>query len=156
MMTKTLILLLITLAIFIAASSAWSSTPTQQRESSLKLNKRREFLTIIIGSTSGSLLILSNSPPANAAASSQEQKDKENIVKGYNRLQYLLNNWEDETTVCKTGQEVSSILDLFFTILQLCIYDSITNYIFKHGKIILYLATYRQPLVINVKDHQQR
>ena len=140
---KTLLLLLITLAIFIAESSAWSSTPTHQRESSLKLNKRREFLSTIIGSTSGSLLILSNSPPANAAASSQEQKDKENIVKGYNRLQYLLNNWEDETTVCKTGQEVSSISPGLV-------------YIFKHGKIILYLATYRQPLVINVKDHQQR
>jgi hypothetical protein len=42
-----------------------------------------------------------------AATASQEQKDKENIVKGYSRLQYLLDNWEKETTVCKTGQETT-------------------------------------------------
>lgn len=28
-------------------------------------------------------------------------------MKGYNRLTYLLDNWEDETTVCKTGQETT-------------------------------------------------
>jgi len=44
---------------------------------------------------------------AAAASSSQDQKDKENIIKGYNRLTYFLDNWEDETTVCKTGQETT-------------------------------------------------
>lgn len=60
---------------------------------------------IVIGTsaaTSSSLIV--PVPPASAA--SQEQTDKENIVKGYNRLQYLLDNWEAETTICKTGQEV--------------------------------------------------
>ena len=30
----------------------------------------------------------------------QENTDKENIIKGYKRLQYLLDNWETETTIC--------------------------------------------------------
>ncbi|KAL3903210.1 MAG: hypothetical protein SGILL_010532, partial [Bacillariaceae sp.] len=61
------------------------------------------------GVATSSLFTLSTLPqPSNAAApSAQEQKDKENIVKGYNRLQYLLDNWEKETTVCKTGQETT-------------------------------------------------
>ena len=41
-----------------------------------------------------------------SSSSSQVQKDKENLVRGYNRLQYLLDHWEEETTVCKIGQEV--------------------------------------------------
>ena len=42
------------------------------------------------------------SPNAAYAASSkfQEKTDKENIVKGYKRLEYLLDNWEKETTIC--------------------------------------------------------
>jgi len=64
---------------------------------------RREFLGLVGGI--GSLVLLPDS--SLAAAVSQEQKDKENIVKGYNRLQFLLDNWEKETTVCKTGQETT-------------------------------------------------
>eukprot|EP00980_Cylindrotheca_fusiformis_P006691 scaffold1398_cov116-Cylindrotheca_fusiformis.AAC.8 len=63
---------------------------------------RREFV--------GSLAVIGStvfSPNQSIAAVSQEQKDKENIVKGYRRLQYLLDNWEAETTVCKTGQETT-------------------------------------------------
>jgi len=30
----------------------------------------------------------------------QEASDKEKIVKGYTRLEYLLQNWEKETTIC--------------------------------------------------------
>ena len=50
----------------------------------------------------GSVLL----PPQPVSATvSQEEKDKANILKGYERLQYLLDNWEKETTVCKVGQE---------------------------------------------------
>lgn len=49
--------------------------------------------------------ILLGSQPAFAA--SQEEADKANIVKGYKRLVYLLDNWEKETTFCKTGQETT-------------------------------------------------
>lgn len=33
-------------------------------------------------------------------AASQEASDKDKIVKGYQRLTYLLENWEKETTIC--------------------------------------------------------
>merc|ERR1719354_726589 len=42
-------------------------------------------------------------PSAYAATSTQEKTDKENIVKGYKRLSYLLDNWEKETTICGRG-----------------------------------------------------
>lgn len=47
-------------------------------------------------------LMLSYSQPASAAPS-QEDIDKANVVRGYQRLQYLLDNWEKETTVCGMG-----------------------------------------------------
>ena len=79
-------------------------------------NTRRRFVTSsLIYSISAATFVgssLFSLPFANAAmtspsqASSQELRDKENLVRGYNRLQYLLDNWEEETTVCKIGQEV--------------------------------------------------
>ncbi len=47
----------------------------------------------------GSLL----SNPMDALAYPQEAADKEKIRKGYKRLEYLLANWEKETTVCKNN-----------------------------------------------------
>lgn len=38
--------------------------------------------------------------PAGANAYPQEKVDRENIVKGYQRVSYLLDNWEKETVVC--------------------------------------------------------
>jgi hypothetical protein len=62
---------------------------------------RRETL----GSIAAVGAVLLGSQPAFAA--SQEDTDKANIAKGYKRLVYLLDNWEKETTVCKTGQETT-------------------------------------------------
>ena len=65
--------------------------------------RRREFIGKVFGlgaSTAGT--VLSFSTPA-FGASKQEEIDKANVVKGYNRLQYLLDNWEKETTVCGMG-----------------------------------------------------
>jgi hypothetical protein len=50
--------------------------------------------------SSGAALSADSSP---AHAVSQEEQDKANIVKGYQRLQYLLDNWERETTICGMG-----------------------------------------------------
>jgi len=47
-----------------------------------------------------SLATATTAIPSAALAYPEEKKDKENIVKGYKRLQYLLDNWEKETTVC--------------------------------------------------------
>jgi hypothetical protein len=64
---------------------------------------RRNWL---VAASSSSLAVLSTTfttPLPAFAAASQEETDKANIVKGYKNLQYLLDNWEKETTVCKTG-----------------------------------------------------
>ncbi|KAL3762342.1 hypothetical protein ACHAWU_003847 [Discostella pseudostelligera] len=81
-------------------------------------NTRRQFVTsYFLRPISASIVtsgrFASYLEPANAATTSpsssslQEQKDKDNLVRGYNRLQYLLDNWEEETTVCKIGQETT-------------------------------------------------
>lgn len=51
-----------------------------------------------------SVAVVANASPA-FAKPSQEETDKANILKGYKRLNYLLDNWEDETTECNTGQD---------------------------------------------------
>lgn len=62
---------------------------------------RREFFGSL--GLVGTVLLTSNP----ALAASQEEVDKANIVKGYKRLQYLLDNWEKETTICKVGSETT-------------------------------------------------
>ena len=61
-------------------------------------SSRRGF----IGKTLGVGASLAFSQSA-LAAPSQDEIDKANIVKGYKRLTYLLDNWEKETTVCGMG-----------------------------------------------------
>lgn len=64
---------------------------------------RRGFLGTAVGlGVSTTSVMLSFSPPA-FAAPSQEEIDKANVVKGYKRLQFLLDNWDKETTVCGMG-----------------------------------------------------
>ena len=53
---------------------------------------RTAFLRTSLATIASVTAVLS---PTIAFAAS-EQKDEENIVKGYNRLQYLLDNWDDE------------------------------------------------------------
>jgi len=59
---------------------------------------RRKFWNQL-GAATGALIL---AQPAHAA-SSQEAADKAKIVKGYQRLTYLLDNWEKETTICGRG-----------------------------------------------------
>jgi hypothetical protein len=61
------------------------------RRSVLKQSTAGIFSALVVG---GSMV------PSKALAYPQEKTDKENLVKGYKRLQYLLDNWEKETTVC--------------------------------------------------------
>lgn len=77
---------------------------------------RRDILRMIISSSSSLVVVPANAAmititttisSSSSSSSPQDAKDKENIVRGYERLQYLLDNWEAETTVCKIGQEVS-------------------------------------------------
>ena len=79
-----------------------SSALTNQKH---EVSSRRGFFWNSAGLVSAAIIAEQQQQPAFAV--SQDQKDRENILKGYNRLQYLLANWEKETTVCKTGQETT-------------------------------------------------
>lgn len=84
----------------LTTTSAWTN-PFNTSPTRTTANDRREFLQTIGLSTALLFHI-----PAPAAAATQE-KDKQNIIDGYNRLQYLLDHWVEETTICKTGQETT-------------------------------------------------
>ena len=104
-------------------SSAWvavkaysSSTSCKQQRSSettVYAQNRRDFFTSIISTTCTALIAplpghaAAAAAAAAAATTSQQQTDKDNIVKGFNRLQFLLDNWVEKTTVCKIGQETT-------------------------------------------------
>lgn len=115
-MTARLLPNLILLLSVLSIGSAWtpplgttSSRTTNHNnvDVSTTVDRRQAFSVIAGGASSLFTLSILSQPSKAAAPSAQEQKDKENIVKGYQRLQYLLDNWEKETTVCKTGQETT-------------------------------------------------
>ena len=58
---------------------------------------RRAFAVQVAEIVGGSLTAFSVTNPASAA---KEAEDKEKILNGYNRLNYLLDHWEEETTIC--------------------------------------------------------
>ncbi|KAL7436490.1 hypothetical protein ACHAXM_005220 [Skeletonema potamos] len=112
-MTKTPFYYSLLLALCQAAvSSAWvtvnakSSCNNKTKRSSaiLYAQNRRDFMILATTSCTSLLCPL---PGHAAATTAQQQKDMDNIVKGYNRLQYLLDNWVEKTTVCKIGQETT-------------------------------------------------
>lgn len=85
---------------------AWTAPQQSPSTSSQDLKEcRRGFLSksiavcsTVIGTTS---IIQPESAAAKATVVSEQVKtDKENIVKGYKRLDFLLKNWEKETTIC--------------------------------------------------------
>jgi len=49
---------------------------------------------------SSSFLHPSNAVTASAGGPTSEKADKDNIIKGYKRLSYLLDNWDKETMIC--------------------------------------------------------
>jgi len=72
-------------------------SPVSNRPTHIEVTSwnRRDALSSIV--SVGAVLVGSRG----AAAASQEDIDKENIVKGYKRLCYLLDHWEEKTTNCK-------------------------------------------------------
>jgi len=86
------------IAIASSSISAWAPPRETKTSNNPITNNRRVLLQTI---TSSPLILL----PTSAFAS--PEKDKENLISGYQRLNYLLDNWEKETTVCKTGQETT-------------------------------------------------
>lgn len=77
-------------------------TKPEDEANKLIIRSRRNFIKRSVFVSSGILGSLL-STPSDALAYPQESADKEKIKKGYQRLEYLLANWEKETTVCKNN-----------------------------------------------------
>lgn len=90
---KMLRLGLLVLSLSVSATALVS--PFSNSGYEVRSRSRRDTLCSI--ATVGAFLIGSQG----AVAASQEEIDKANIVKGYKRLSYLLDNWEEKTTNCK-------------------------------------------------------
>lgn len=87
---------------FVASSSGNNKQRSLELQAtSMEESDRRGFLGTAFGI--GVSTMVSFQSPAFAAKLSQEDIDKQNVVKGYLRLQYLLDNWEAETTICGMG-----------------------------------------------------
>lgn len=72
--------------------------------SSSDVSSRRSWFGEIASATAAIATVTATTvQPAFAAKATQEETDKANLLKGYKRLNYLLDNWESETTECKTG-----------------------------------------------------
>jgi hypothetical protein len=81
------------------STSTTDSTPSCRR--GFFTNSITACSTIIAGTTAVSSIHPEEAIAATADKSYPQMKtDKENIVKGYKRLDYLLTNWEKETTIC--------------------------------------------------------
>ena len=82
----------------------WLTILLSSNASALSVNSRRQFgnqLAAAVAALAGTSSAAVVSQPAHAA--SQEASDKAKIVKGYQRLNYLLENWDKETTICGRG-----------------------------------------------------
>ena len=127
-------------ALLALPAAAFQSQTIQNVDStSPSTSTRREWFTsslAVIGAT-----VLAPALPASAKALSQEEADKENIVKGYNQLQYLLNHWVEETTICKTGGDYNAkVCDRTpLKVMDYLGYRSTTSPLFKADKTMLRL-----------------
>jgi len=74
-------------------------TGTTRREAFLKSSSQ------VLGILSAVGFTLPQRAKAAKMAYPQEKDDKEKIVKGFKRLDYLVANWDKETTVCGKGQD---------------------------------------------------
>lgn len=82
-------------------SSLFQSTCDAESMSGL-FHSRRSFGCHLLAQVFGSGVgVMALTPQvASAKANAQEEKDKSNLLKGLERLNYLLENWEKETTLC--------------------------------------------------------
>lgn len=105
---------------------------TESRRSILKQSSATIFSALVVGSMT----------PFPALAYPQEKTDKENLVKGYKRLQYLLDNWEKETTIC--GRSDNPYIGCERTpekVMEYLGYKSMNDPLFKADKTMLRLQS---------------
>mmetsp|Transcript_7993 Transcript_7993/g.10213 ORF Transcript_7993/g.10213 Transcript_7993/m.10213 type:complete len:213 (-) Transcript_7993:119-757(-) len=98
---KQTVLNIIILTVSITNLSVSALSPLR-KVNNAKVEGRRQFLSSAVAV--GGLFTCLPSAFAKAPPSGLEG-DKAKIVAGYKRLNYLLDNWEKETTQCKTGND---------------------------------------------------
>jgi len=94
--------------------------------------------------------------PGQSHAATREEQDKANILKGYKRLNFLLDNWEDQTTVCKTGVD-NPYLGCDRTpvkVMEYLGYKSTTDPLFKADKTMQRLEELVPPGKDNANQYQ--
>lgn len=90
---------ILTFVAAIAFSADVEALSSSKNRISNGISDRRDMLSTCVASFG-----LAAFAPHALAASSLDA-DKAKIVAGYKRLNYLLDHWEEETTVCKTGND---------------------------------------------------
>lgn len=86
-------------------TSAWTlSKSSHGPPPETHCHHRRSVLQSLLITTPSLILPIHS---ASAITTQQQEIDKRNLLSGYQRLSYLLDHWESETTVCKTGQETT-------------------------------------------------
>ena len=102
---------LILLAATASAASAFTANvnlspvavaPTASSTAIHAVSSRRDIFTRTTSAVATTLLTAATgASPAFAASTPPTKEELERIKKGYENIQYLLNNWEKETTVCR-------------------------------------------------------
>jgi hypothetical protein len=122
----------------LSSSSSSSSSSSHDHVSSRRLLlKQSTAATIFSTLIAGTMMI-----PSQALAYPQEKTDKDNLVKGYKRLQYLLDNWEKETTIC--GRSDNPYIGCERTpekVMEYLGYKSMNDPLFKADKTLLRLQS---------------
>ena len=80
------------------------STNMNRRSSLFNMFKTTTTAVIIMTTASPTVLptaAIAKSGSSTSSSYGEAEQDKQKIVKGYKRLEYLLSNWEKETTICK-------------------------------------------------------
>jgi hypothetical protein len=137
--TSTMVCKLIALQLLALAASIAALTP-----SNLEPTTRRGFAGQVITSFITTGVGLSFNP--SLAAASTVDDDKSKILQGFERLNYLLDNWEKETTVCGvsdnpyTGNKGCERTPL--KVMEYMGYKSMKDPLFKADKTLKRLSAY--------------
>ena len=100
-----------TLSVSVSVSAAFAPIYTPKAQSKICMlqdaSRRRFFETMLVGTAATASVCVTPPvvPAAVAAESAQDIADKAKIAKGLQRLNYFIDNWDKETTVCKTSND---------------------------------------------------
>jgi len=124
-------------------TSTTATAKTHQHDNEeLSLPRRKLLEQAVTGVTmAASAKIVARPRPAFAAAYAQEKEDKQKIAKGYERLSYLLQHWEAETTICQYSGKTSGCERSPINVMEYMGYKSTNDPLFKADKTLKRLST---------------